>query len=351
MDLLQLAIDRIPRRYVVRSTPAPRWRSRLSAFAAAMLAATPLAATPLLAVAQAWPQQAIRVIVPFTPAGGTDTLARLLSDRLAADNNWTLVVENRAGAGGNIGMEVVARAKPDGQTLAVGQTSNLAVNPTLFAKMPYDSPRDFTPIAFVAQQPLIVVVREDAPYRTLAELFAAAKAKPGALNMASAATGTVGHLAGELLARTAGFRITHIPYKGAAPALADLIGGTVDFMLPSPPSVIPFIKQNRVRPLAVTSRDRLALLPDVPTIAESGFPGFEAVDWKVLVGPAGIPADRVRILHDAVIRAVGNPDFKARLAAEGSVPMSGSSEALGQFIAAEVPRWGAVVKESGAKAE
>lgn len=301
--------------------------------------------------AQNYPDKVIRLVVPYPPAGATDVVGRLLAEKLNLATGWTFVVDNKPGAGGNIGMDAVAKARPDGYTLGVGQTSNLAINPSLYGKMPYDPLTDLTPIAFIALQPVIVVVRADSPIKTLGELIKAAQARGQGLTMASAASGTVGHLAGELLARRAKFQFTHVPYRGAAAALTDLVGGQTDFMLPSPPAVLPFIQSGKVRALAVTSARRLNVLPDVPTVAESGYPGFEAVDWKVLVGPAKLPADITRRLHDEAERSFGKPETIAKLLAEGSAPMSGSSEQLRAFIKAEHVRWGGVVKDSGAKAE
>ena len=301
------------------------------------------------ALAQPYPAQPIRLVVPYPPAGATDVVARLLAERVAASAGWAFVVDNKPGAGGNIGLDAVAKSKADGYTLALGQTADLAINPALYGKMPYDALKDFTPIAFVAQQPVVVVVRSDSPYRTLAQLIAAARAAPGALTLASAGNGTVGHLAGELLARRAGYKVTHVPYKGAAPALSDLLGGQTDFMLPTPQAALPLVKGGKLRALAVTSARRLPVLGDVPTVAESGHAGFEAIDWKVLVGPAGLPPEVVQRIHAEVERALGKTDVLARLLADGSAPMNGSPEQLGRFIGAEYRRWGDVVRDAAVK--
>jgi tripartite-type tricarboxylate transporter receptor subunit TctC len=321
-----------------------RLTRRALACAIALLPFTPVPA-------QTYPSQTIRLVIPYTPAGATDVLGRLLADRMTANTGWTLVADNKPGGGGNIGMDAVAKARPDGYTLAVGQTSNLAINPTLYPKMPYDALKDFTPIAFIASQPLVIVVRADSPYKTLAELISAAKAKPDALSVASAGNGTVGHLAGELLAKRAGYKALHIPYKGAAPALSDLMGGQTTFMLPTPQAALPLIRGGKLRALAVTSLKRLPILSEVPTVAESGYAGFEAVDWKVLVGPAGMPADLVKRLHDEADKALGKPDAIGKLMSEGSAPGSYTPQQLGAFLKAETTRWGQVVRESGAKVE
>lgn len=311
------------------------------------LCATLLAASS--AVAQSvWPNRSIRLIVPFTPAGATDVLSRLMADRIAANNSgWTIVIDNRPGASGNIGLDAVAKAKPDGYTLGMGQTANMAINPALYSTMPFDPLKDLIPVGLVAEQPLVVVVSADSPWRDLAALVTAAKSKP--LLMASAANGTVGHLAGELFARRAGFTITHVPYKGAGPALIDLIGGRTDFMLPTPQAALPLIKGGKLRALAVTSSKRIAALPEVPTIAESGYRDFVAIDWKVLVAPAGTPADIVERLHTEVEKALQQPVTLERLHAEGSGAMQGTLPQTAQFIKAEHARWGAVVREASVK--
>lgn len=303
---------------------------------------------PALA-AGAYPAQAIRLVVPFPPAGGTDVLSRLVFDKVGAAAHWTVVVENRAGAGGNIGLDAVAKARPDGYTIGMGQTANLAINPSLYPKMPYDALKDFAPVALVSAQPVVLIVRQDAPYRTLADLVAAAKSKQ--LSMASAGTGTVGHLTGEMFQRRAGIKALHVPYKGASPALTDLMGGQTDFYFATPPIALPMLKAGRLRALAVTSGKRMPLLPNVPTVAEQGYAGFQAEDWKALVAPAGTPADVIKRLNEEVNKALQQPDTIARMREEGSEPRGGSAQDLGAFIKSEHARWGGIVHESGAKVE
>jgi tripartite-type tricarboxylate transporter receptor subunit TctC len=299
---------------------------------------------------QTWPTQPIKLVVPYPPGGATDVVAREIADKVGTANGWTFVVDNKPGAGGNIGMDAVVKSKPDGYTLAVGQTSNLAINPTLYPKVPYDSLKDITPIAFITQQPVVIVVKGDSPHKTLADLIKIAKTK-GNVTMASAATGTVGHLAGEMLGRKAGFKFTHVPYKGAAPALTDLMGGQTDFMLPTPQAALQLIQAGKLRALAVTSAKRISVLPNVPTVAESGYAGFEAVDWKVLVGPAKMPPALVKKLHDEVEKALAKPEMKSKLQAEGSSPTTGTPEQLVAFLKSEHARWGAVVKAVGITAD
>jgi tripartite-type tricarboxylate transporter receptor subunit TctC len=300
---------------------------------------------------ETWPSRPIHFIVPFPPGGGSDTLTRQLTSKLTGQKGWTFVVENKPGAGGNVGLDLVAKAKPDGYTLGMGQTANLAINPTLYQKLPFDAAKDFTPIALVATQPLVFVVRSDSPLRTLNDLLAAARARPGTLTMASAGSGTAGHLSGELLAQQANVRVSHVPYRGFGPAMTDLLGGQVDFLATSPQSCISQLKAGKVRALAVTSLKRMTIFPDVPTVAESGFAGFEAADWKVVVGPAGLPTHIVRALHAEVQKALAAPDTIEKLAAEGAAPMVGSSDAARDYILAEQRRWGAMVRQSGAKAD
>jgi len=311
-----------------------------------------LAAATLPALSQsAWPNQPVRFIVPFPPGGGTDSVARLISEKVTTGTGWTLVIDNRPGAGGNIGLDAVAKSKPDGYTIGLGQTANLAINPSLYPHMPYDARKDFVPVALVAGQPLVLVVRAESALHSVADLVAAAKAKPGALSMASAGNGTVGHLGGELFAQRAGVKILHVPYKGAAGAATDLIGGQVDFYFATPQTVVGLLKAGKLRALAVTSMKRVPVLPDVPTVDESGFKGFEATDWKGIVAPAGTPADIVKKINAAVDKALGQPDTLSRLISDGSVPLAATPEQFAQFVKAEAKRWGDAVRSSGVKVE
>lgn len=300
------------------------------------------------AIAQStYPNQPIRLIVPFPPAGGTDVLTRLVADDVTRAEKWTLVVENKPGAGGNIGLDAVARAKKDGYTLGTGQTSNLAINPALYTKMPFDAGKAFAPVVLLASQPLLLVVKTDSPIKTLADVKTQSQAKQ--LTMASAGTGTVGHVGGEMFARRAGIKVLHVPYKGAGPATTDLIGGITDIYFATPPSVIPLIKSGKLRAVAVTSPKRLDVLPDVPTVAESGYPGFVAEDWKAVVAPAGTPAQAIDRVNKAMNSALTRPEIIARLRDEGSLPRGGTPAELGAFLKEEQVRWGTAVRESGAK--
>jgi tripartite-type tricarboxylate transporter receptor subunit TctC len=304
-----------------------------------------------LARAENWPERPIRFVVPYTPGGGTDTVTRHLADALGRDTHWTFVIDNKPGANGNIGMDQVAKAAPDGYTIAMGQTSNLAINPVAMAHLPFDAAKDFVPVALVAEVPTLLVVRTDAPFKSLADLVKAAKAKPHGLNQALAGTGTVGHLAGVMLAGKAGFKATDVPYKGAAPALTDLLGGQTDYMFATPQAVNGMLQAGKLRALAVTSTKRVPALPNVPTVAEQGYPGFVAVDWKAVVAPAATPADVVQRLNAAIGKALAQPALIARLADEGSTPMHGNPQEAAAFVRAEQAKWGALVRQANIRFE
>ena len=306
---------------------------------------------PGMAAAQSWPSKPIRVIVPFPPAGGTDVLTRQLAEKISAATKWTMVVDNKPGAGGNIGLEALAKSAPDGYTFAMGQTANLAINPALYSKLAFDALKDFAPIGLVSAQPLVLVVAADSPYRSLADVVAAAKAKSDGLTMASAGSGTVGHLTGELFARKAGAKILHIPYKGASPAVTDLMGRQVDIMFANTQSVMTLVTAGKLRALAVTSAQRIKPLPGVPTVAESGYQGFEAVTWSGLVAPAGTPAEVIAKLNAEVAKVLTRADFLEKLAAEGSQPLGGPPQQFAEFLREEHAKWGLAVRESGAKVD
>jgi tripartite-type tricarboxylate transporter receptor subunit TctC len=298
-----------------------------------------------------WPGQAIRFVVPYTPGGGTDTVTRHIAEKIAASTKWTILVDNKPGANGNIGMDAVAKAKPDGYTIGMGQTSNLAINPALTPKMPFNAAKDLIPVALVAELPTVMVVRSESPWKTLGDAVKAAKAKPGEVKQALAGNGTVGHLAGEMLSRRAGIQVLNIPYKGASPAITDLIGGQTDYMFATPQSVAGMIKGGKVRALAVTSQKRLSILPDVPTVAESGYKDFVAMDWKAVVAPAGTPADIVKRLNAEIVKALAQPALLATLDAEGSIAMNGTPEQAAHFIKSEQAKWESLIREAGIKAD
>jgi len=296
-----------------------------------------------------YPGQPVRLVVPFPPAGGTDVLTRLVMAEVTQATQWNFIIDNRPGAGGNIGLDMVAKAKNDGYTLGTAQTANLAINPSLYSKLPFDTLKDFAPVVLLASQPVVLVVRADSPLKTVADLKA--RAARQALNMASPGTGTVGHIAGEMFARRAGIQLTHVPYKGAGPAITDLIGGQTDLYFATPPSVLQMIKGGKLRALAVTSAKRIPALADVPTIAESGYAGFVAEDWKALVAPAGTPDAVIQQLNKATNTALQRPELIGRMQEEGTTVRGGTSAELGAFIKTEHERWGAAVKASGARAD
>jgi tripartite-type tricarboxylate transporter receptor subunit TctC len=320
-------------------------------FVAALGALALGAATRDGALAQAWPARPIRLIVPFPPGGGTDVISRQLAERIGANTGWTIVVENRAGAGGNIGLDAVAKAAPDGYTIGMGQAANLAINPTLYAKMPFDPLKDFAPIGSIASQGLVVVVSAKSPVRTLADLVAAAKAKPQAVSLAHAGNGTVGHLGGVMFARLAGIEFLIVPYKGASPAVTELMGGQVDVLFGNPLAVMPLVNSDVLRALAVTSPRRLAALAAVPTIAESGYPGFEATNWSGLVAPARTPEGIIAQLNAQAMAALRRPELAERLALDGSEPFPGSAAEFAAFMRAEYAKWAAAVKDAGIRIE
>jgi len=303
------------------------------------------------AFAQAWPAKPIRIVVPFPPGGGTDIIARETSQRVAAATGWTFVIDNKPGAGGNLGVDSVAKSPADGYTLVLGQSSNLAINPTLYNKLPYDSQKDLAPIVLLANAPLVMVTATKSPYKTLADAVNAAKAKPGQVNFASPGNGTVAHLTEELFQKAAGIQTQHVPYKGANQALTDVISGNVELYMSSVPTLIGHIKQGKLRALAVTSAKRVDDLPNVPTINESGYKGFEAVTWFGLLAPAGTPKDVIAKLNAEFNKALKLPELNKRLSDEGADPAGGTPEEFAKLIKDEIPRWGKVVKDSGAKVD
>ncbi|MEJ8851315.1 tripartite tricarboxylate transporter substrate binding protein [Variovorax rhizosphaerae] len=312
--------------------------------------ATLLAHAPASAQA-AWPSRPIKLIVPFPAGGGTDLIAREVANKVATSNGWSIIIDNKPGSGGNLGVDAAAKAPADGYTLVLGQTSNLAINPTLYPKLPYNPEKDLTPVVPVASAPLLLVVAADSPYKTLADVVAAAKAKPESLNYASSGSGTVAHLATELFQKTAGVKFTHVPYKGAAQGSTDLIGGQLQMYMSSVPTLIGYVKNGKMRAIAVTSSKRTADLPAVPTIAESGYKGFEAVTWFGVAGPAGLPKDIVAKLNGAFNKALQDPEVKKKLASQGTDALGGTPEQFSKLVHDDIGRWGAIVKESGAKVD
>jgi tripartite-type tricarboxylate transporter receptor subunit TctC len=297
---------------------------------------------------QSYPTRPVTLVVAFTPAGPSDVLARVVGRKLEELLKQPFVVVNRPGAGGNIGAEAVATAPADGYTLLMGNNSILATNASLYKKLPYDPEKDFKPISLVGNQANILVVNPKLPVHSMAELIALAKSKPGELNYASSGIGTAAHLAGALFKTQAGIDIVHVAYKGAAPALQDVIAGQVQMMFATAASVVGFINAGVVRPLAVTTLKRSALMPDLPTVAEQGLPGFEATTWHGLVAPAATPPAVIDVLHDATVRALRDAAVAKSLTDLGVEISSSTPDEFAKYITAEIPKWTAVVKASGA---
>jgi tripartite-type tricarboxylate transporter receptor subunit TctC len=326
-------------RYIVRAT--------LAAFA---FVSTVQGTSSALAQ-QNYPERPIRRVVPVPPGGSLNLYTRMIAQQLTDLLGQTVVVDNRPGANGIIGAELVAKATPDGYTLLMGASPTLGVNPTLYAdKVPYDPIRDFTPITMVAKGSPSLASNPDVPVMSIKELIAYAKANPGKLNYGTSGTGSGNHLMGEMLKAAAGIDIVHVPYKGGGPALVALLAGQIDLMITPPPTFIPHAKAGRVRLLAVSSAERLAAIPDVPTIAESGFPGFEATFWYCVVGPRGLPKPVVKTLHTALTTVLTSAEFRERLAADAVTAQSSTPEELTAFIKSEIPKFAKVIRQANIKA-
>jgi tripartite-type tricarboxylate transporter receptor subunit TctC len=324
-------------------------KASIQGLAAALLAAIVLVATtPAAAQGATYPTKPVRLVVPFPASGTTDILARAVAQKLSETWGQQVIVDNRPGAGGNIGSELVAKAPPDGYTLLMGTVGTHAINPSLYAKMPYDHVKDFTPVILVAGVPNVLVVNPSLPVNSVQQLIAYGKANPNKLNFASSGNGTSIHLSGELFRTMTGVQMTHVPYKGSAPALTDLIGGQVQLMFDNLPSSLQFIKAGKLRALAVTSAARSQALPDVPTLAESGLPGFEASSWFGVLAPAGTPADIVAKVNSAVAAWLASPAAKEQLAAQGAIAAGGPPDAFAKHIADESAKWAKVDTASGA---
>lgn len=315
----------------------------------ALTLAAALAAATAPAGAEGYPTRPVRFVVPFAPGGSTDTLARTIGVKLAGALGQQVVVDNRPGANGDIGMMIVAKAPPDGHTIVLGYIANLAIAPSLYAKMPYDPVKDFAPVTQLASSPNVLVAHPSVPAANLKELIALAKAKPGQINFASAGVGSIGHLTGELLNNLAGVKMVHIPYKGSGQAVTDLLGGNVQLMFSGFSSTLPHIRSGKLRALAVTGAQRSPAAPDVPTIAESGFPGFEATAWYGVLAPAGTPKAVVSRLHDDVVKALRDPDVDKRLAGLGFEIAGTAPEQFAAYIRSEIKKWARAVEASGAR--
>ena len=316
-----------------------------------LLASVVIAPSAALAQKSDYPVRPVRLVAPFPPAGPTDVLARAISVKLTEYWGQQVIVDNRPGAGGNIGTELAARAAPDGYTLVMGTIATHAINESLYANLPYSAQKDFVPVALAAQTPSLVVVHPALPAKSFADLIAIAKAKPRGLNYAHAGVGTLGHLAMELLTMQSGVVVTHVPYKGTGPALTDTLGGQTAFMITSALTAAPFVRNGRLRALAITGAKRSAAWPDVPTVAESGYPNYLAVGWAGVFAPARVPQGLPARLNADINRALASPDTRERLLASGSEPASLTDKEFGAFARAETAKWAKVVREAGVKAE
>jgi len=323
----------------------------LRRFIAAVLAASIGSSTAVLAQgAEGYPAKPIRLILPFPPGGGTDILGRVLSDRLASQLGQPVVVENRGGAGGNVGAEAAAKSAPDGYTIVLVAPS-LAISPSLYTKLNYDPVKDFAPVSLVATVPNVMITHPSVPANTLAEFIALAKKKPGAMNFGSGGSGTSNHLAGELFNIVAGVKLVHVPYKGVNLAMNDVLAGQIHLVVIGIPAAAPHIKAGKLRALAVIDSKRAAALPEVPTVAETGLANFEVTTWYGVLAPAGTPRAIVTRLNAEIVKAMQAADTKERLAAMATEPVTSTPEAFGQLIREEIVKWGKVVREAGLKAD
>jgi tripartite-type tricarboxylate transporter receptor subunit TctC len=324
-------------------------RRRLAGLIAAA-AALPLP-RPALAQPARLPDGPLRIIVPFPPGGPNDLLARVLGQKLSPILGRPVLIDNRSGAGGVIGTDAVAKAAPDGYTLGFSSTGAVAINVTLLPNTPYDPRRDFAPVSIVTAVPSLLAVNPSVQARSVQDLVAQARRKPGSLNFGSAGPGGTPHLAAELFKLRAGVDIAHVPYRGAAPAVTALLAGEVDLVFLDVPVLLPHVQDNRVRPLAVTSRGRSPALPEVPTFAEAGVNGMEVENWYAVLAPAGTPPDRVRALHAAITAAMARPEVRRQFTDQGARVVGSTPEESAAFIRDEVTKWAEVVRVSGARVD
>ncbi len=320
-------------------------------FFALLVVASTLAVAGNALAQGAYPDRPVRIIVPFPAGGPADALARIVGDKLAQSLGKPFVVDNKAGASGNIGMEQGARAAPDGYTLTLAPVGNLTVSPALYSKLPYDPAKDFAPITVLAAVPNVLIVHPSVPAKTLAELIALAKAKPGTLNYASPSNGSIPHLAGELFKRAAGVDIVHIPFNGVAPATNAVLSGDVQMFFAQSSSALPQWRAGKVVALGVATRKRIASAPELPTIAEQGFPDFDATSWYALVAPAGTPPAVIDRLHAEIVRALALPDVRDKIAGLGAEPVGNTPAEFDAMQRSETARWTRLVKEANIHAD
>jgi tripartite-type tricarboxylate transporter receptor subunit TctC len=312
---------------------------------------TALLTAPAAFAADGYPSRPLRMIVPFPPGGGTDIMARMVGQRLTDAFGVQVVVDNRGGAGGIIGTDLAARATPDGHTMMIGSVSTICLNAALHKKLPFDSEKDLAPISLVASTPSLLVVGNNVAAKSVKELIALAKAKPGQLHYATPGSGSSSHLGSELFKQAAGVDIQHVPYKGTGPAVTDLVSGQVAMFITNMPSVLPMVKANRLRALAVTSLTRTSLMPELPTVAESGIPGFEVIVWYGVFAPAATPRPIVARLHQEISKLATQQDVKDRLALQGAEVITSTPEELARRVRDDLAKWGKIVRASGIKAD
>jgi len=304
-----------------------------------------LAVLAQIAFAQSgYPTRTITMVVGFAPGGGTDTVARIVAKKVGDSVGQTVIVENKAGAGGTVAVHQVAKSAPDGYTIVLANVGSLTVAPYLIAKLPYDPLRDLAPITMAVEFPNVLVVQPSMPAKTLAEFVQLAKASPGKIGYGSSGIGGIGHLAGALLGIVADIDIVHVPYKGGGPAMQDLLGGQIPAMIATPPTALPHVKAGKIRALATTGAARAALMPDVPTVAESGYPGYEATNWYAYLAPAGTPKDVLARLERELVQALHAPDVREQLDRQGMEAKPGTPEELTKTMERELATWGKVVK-------
>ncbi len=302
------------------------------------------------ALGQGYPSKPIRLVVGVPPGGTTDVVARIVGQKLAEQLGQPVVIDNRGGAGGNIGAEAVAKAAPDGYTLFLAVIGTMAINPSLYRDMPFDTLRDFAPISQLTSMPQVMLVHPSIPAKSVREFIAYAKSRPGKIDFASGGNGTATHLAGELFKAMSGTDLVHVPYKGNGPAMTDLVSGRVAVMFDQVFTGLPFVRSGKLRALGVTTARRSPAAPDIPTIAESGLPGYDVTTWHGLVAPAGTPREIVNRLHDEVVKALNSPEVRERFAANGIDPVSSTPEEFGAFMKAEIKKWSETVKAAGVTA-
>ena len=325
--------------------------TRRSLLSVALIAGAAIAA-PMTVLAQAqFPTKPIRLIVPFPPGGGTDILSRLVAQKLTESTKWTVVPDNRAGAGGTIGITEAAKAAPTGYDLVMGQKDNMVVGPWLYKNLPWDPTKDFSAIAHIAYTPVIIATGANSRFKTLADVVAAAKAAPDTITYGSPGNGTTIHLAGDLFEKAAGIKIRHVPYKGSNPAMMDALAGNVDLLVSSVPSAMAQIKAGKLRPLAVTSAKRSSSLPDVPTVAEQGFKDFDVSTWYGVFAPAGTPKDIVNTINAEINKLLATPEMKDAIQAQGAEPQAMTPEQFSAQLKADFQKWRGIVQGSGVTLE